>query len=96
MSDDDGVWHITKEEAAAAVRAAAVPRDIDEDDELVIHSFLSFIGADHSLAGALDLIERSTDRAWFPGHMLDHDLAVLVEGRIYRYSVKAPEREVVL
>lgn len=81
--------HITKDEAAAAATAAAFTT---EYGELVVHCFAGGFGADWSLEGVLDAIAASSDRAWVP-HLLDHDLAVIVNGKVRNFQVKAPEVE---
>lgn len=84
------VVQLTKEQAAEALRAAAFTSEYD--GRTTVHSFLGgFIGADHDLDRALQLVERSDERAWAT-HMIRHDLAVRVGDDVYRYDVQRPER----
>lgn len=95
---DQQVKRITKEEASAALRAAAFTESVEcptcgqpreGEGRTIIHSFLGGIGADHDLATALDYVERSDDRAWAP-HLFGHELAVAVDGKVYRYDARRP------
>jgi hypothetical protein len=83
------VVQLSKEEAAEVLRGAAFTNE--EDGRTTVHSFLGTIGADHDLDDALARVEKSDDRAWVT-HMIQHDLAVLVNGKQYHYDVQRPER----
>jgi hypothetical protein len=79
--------HITIEEAASAVEAAAftivqtgwdmqnrpVPTDAGRR---IIHTFAGPVGADWDADDAVAFIARSSDRAWVD-NVFDHDLGVL-------------------
>lgn len=86
----DTIVRITKEAAADALRGAAFTNE--EDGRTTVHSFLSFLGADHDLDRALEMVERSEDRGWVTD-VFRHDLSVLVDGKVYRYDVPRPDRE---
>ncbi len=90
--------HITVEEATAAVSAAIFTVGQDGWDmemnptpkdagRRIIHTFAGPFGADWDADSAVAFITRSDDRAWV-NHMLDHDLAVVADGRIIYFDVK--------
>jgi hypothetical protein len=83
------VVHIDKETASAALRDAAFTSEVD--GRTTVHSFLGGIGADHDLDLALGLVIDAEEIAWTT-HLLRHDLAVRVDGRVYHYDVPRPER----
>lgn len=89
------VKHLTQDEAVDALRAAAFTVDYPESGDhgrTLIHSFIGgFIGADHDLDFALARVAEADEVAWAT-HPIHHDLAVRVRDRVYRYSVRRPER----
>lgn len=78
--------HITKPEAVEAVRARAFTTD---EGRAIVHCFSGTLGADWDLDGVVSLIEGADDIAWLP-NIFGHELAVLAEGRIRSFDVKAP------
>lgn len=93
-------YPVTKEDAAAALRAAAWTRPSEcgecgrplenPDTEPRIHRRGSFTGADIRLADALADVDLATDIGWQPD-LTGHELAALVDGRIWSYEVRAPD-----
>lgn len=94
---------ITKEEALAALRAAAWTQPArDEDAEcghpgcvnhpgpgrLRIHSILGGIGADHDLTTAEHYVDQAESVRWSPSFS-GHDLVVsMPDGRVYWYHAQ--------
>ena len=84
------VKHITKEEAAKAVRERAftiTDQDSSDFGRTIIHSFLGMFGADNDLDSALENISKADEIAW-TDDMFGHDLAVKVGDKVWRYDIK--------
>lgn len=93
---------IAKDEAIAALRGAAWIEDVVEScghrgceehpvaEKLRIHSFAGGLGADWDLDEAEAVVARADQVGW-SDHLLRHDLAVLVDGRVYRFDVRRPD-----
>lgn len=89
---DDGIVHLTAEQAEAALRRAAFTiGDGDEAGRVIVHCRMRFTGADWGLDGALELLPTARDIAWL-GSFDGHDLAVLAEdGTKYRFQANQAE-----
>lgn len=77
---------ITKDEALKAVGEASFEI---EGGRTILHCFLGSFGADWDIEGIEDLIFRADDIGWVKD-LFGHDLAVLADGKVHRFDVKAP------
>ena len=75
---ENQVKEITQEEALKAV----------EPIEGKIHCFMGMIGADWDKESVVDLIKKSKRIAW-ADNMFDHNLAVINDGRLHNFNIKA-------
>lgn len=73
--------NVTKDEAVAALRAAAL--DVMGDGDCG-HTGL---GADWNLAGAEDAVVKATQIAWMQ-NVFGHELAALVDGKVYHFDAQ--------
>lgn len=80
---------VEKDEAVAALTAAA--HTDEESGRVTVHSRLNGLGADHDLETALEHVAQADEIVWAT-NMLQHDLAVVVDGQAYLYDVPRPER----
>lgn len=85
------VQHLTRDEAHAAVEAAAftIQEGYEGAGDRIVHSFLGPFGADQSVESAHALIDQATEIGWIHD-LVGHDLAVLADGKIHRLDVKRP------
>lgn len=58
--------------------------------ETIIHCILGSFGADWDLDGAVKLIGEAEKVGWVPD-IFRHELAVLKDGKLHRFDVRAPE-----
>ena len=92
MKIGDSPIYITKEEAAAALRAVAFPVTDPEDSaygRTLVHCMTGgTLGADWDLDGALALVERADQIAWH-WSLLGHELTVKdADGRTYMFNAQ--------
>jgi len=71
------VIEITQEEALKAVKSKGS----------IIHCFLGRFGADWKNKSVIDLIKKSKRIAW-AYDMFNHNLAVISEGKLYRFDLE--------
>lgn len=88
------VVDITKEEAAAAIRAAAHHYDDPDSDAFgrtLIHTFAGPFGADWDLDAALQAVSKAERCGWVD-HILGHDLGIeTAEGKVVLFQCKRPD-----
>lgn len=90
-----GTLFITKDEAIAALTAAAFTVTDEEDSSYgraLTHCMRSFIGADWDLSEAIETIQQASQVAW-TDNPFNHDLTVLTDGSVYCFDVKRPAVE---
>lgn len=78
----------TRQEFITALRAAATTLD---DGRRVVHRMGSFTGADYDLDAAIADVRAAQDVQWVQD-IFDHDLAVLIDDRIWRFNATRPHR----
>jgi hypothetical protein len=88
---------ITNSDAVEALLAAAHTVDDPESSDngrTLIHCGMGgaglFIGADWDVDDAKRTIERADVCHWSK-HIFGHELAVVADGKLYRFDVRAPE-----
>jgi hypothetical protein len=61
----------------------------------VVHCRGSFTGADWDEAAVVEAIEKARDVSWLAAGIGDHNLHVLTtDGKVWRFQVQPPDREV--